>query len=153
MFGSAAAAASSARSISRPVMSPACSTRRLEWPPSRPRSNFPAAPSSRVNFTPQSINRLTTGGPSATIVRHDLLVAQPGAGAQRVLDVQLERVVVAHHGGDPALRVVGAALRAVLLGDDRDASVRGDLEREDQAGDPAADHQEVDVVPGGVHGG
>ena len=38
MSGSRATAASSARLISRPVASAACTMRRCEWPPSRPRS-------------------------------------------------------------------------------------------------------------------
>src|SRR5207253_8108908 len=42
-----------------------------------------------------------------------------------------------------ALRVLGVGIAVVLLGDDHDVRVAGGLEREHQARDAAADHQDV----------
>ena len=49
-------------------------------------------------------------------------VAQPGAGAQRVVDVRLERVVDAPYAGDSALRVGGVGLVARGLGQHRNGA-------------------------------
>ncbi len=78
-----------------------------------------------------------------------LAVAQAGARHQRVLDVQLELVVEPEDAGDAPLRVLGGALRPLPLGEDQHRAVAGDLEGEAEAGDAAAQDQEVDVLAGG----
>ena len=70
-------------------------------------------------------------------------IAQPGAGAQRIVDVRLERVVDAPYAGDSALRVGGVGLVARGLGQHRDGAGLGRLDREHQSGDTAADNQVV----------
>mmetsp|Transcript_37468 Transcript_37468/g.94564 ORF Transcript_37468/g.94564 Transcript_37468/m.94564 type:complete len:260 (-) Transcript_37468:761-1540(-) len=62
MLGCARAVDSSARSISRPVRSAACTTRRLEWPPSLVRCRLPS--SLRVNSAPICTSSSTRAGPS-----------------------------------------------------------------------------------------
>ena len=80
-------------------------------------------------------------------VAHDRLdggaVAQPGAGAQGVLDMRFERIVHAPDAGDPALRVGGVGVGAAGLDQHRDAAARRGLQCEAQTGDPAADYQKV----------
>ena len=73
----------------------------------------------------------------------DVAVAEAGAGDQRVLDVRLEGILRAPHRGDAALRVGGGALRQAVLGQDDDRARLGGLEREGQAGEAAADDQEI----------
>ena len=140
MFGCAATAASSARSISRPVMSLAWRMRRLEWPPSRPRSSSRAPCDSgisrSVNCMPSSISSAMRAGPSCDDRADDRFLAQAGAGLQRVAHVQLERILLARDRGDAALGVVGVGLRAVLLGDDGHAPVRRDFQRKNKPAMP-----------------
>ena len=78
---------------------------------------------------------------------HDLLVAQPRAGAERVPDVILEGVLAGQHRGDPALRPVGGRVGRALLGDDPDAAGVGHPQGEEEARDAGADHQKVEVPP------
>ena len=73
----------------------------------------------------------------------DLAVAEPVAGGQRVLDVQIEAVLLAPDRGDPPLRVPGVRGARLALGDDRDGAARRRLEREGEPGDSAADDEEV----------
>ena len=75
----------------------------------------------------------------------DALVAKARAGFEGVADVHLEGVLLAGDGGDSALGVVGVRLGAVLLGDDGDAPVARDLEREGKSGDAAAEHEIIKV--------
>ena len=76
---------------------------------------------------------------------HRVAVAQPGAGHQRVLHVALDAVVVAQHGGDAALRVLGGALGRLALGEDHHRAVGGGLQGEGEPRDPAAEDEEVEV--------
>jgi hypothetical protein len=138
-------AASSPRSISRPVRSAARTMRRRECPPSRPSES---SPWSSLKCTPQLDQLAHARRPLAHQHVHRVGVAEPRAGDQRVLLVQLGRVVRPERRRDPALRPVGAALGAALLGDDRHRAVRDDLEREEQPRDPAPDHHHV----GAAHG-
>ncbi len=73
MFGSASTAANNVRSISRPVVSWKWRTRRLECPPSRPRSSsvvpFPSGISRSSKCTPSEISSRMRAGPSLTMVR------------------------------------------------------------------------------------
>ena len=74
---------------------------------------------------------------------NDLLVAQSRTGNQRVLHVALERILLACHCGDAALRVVGVRFRPAFFRDDGNRPGVGHLECERQPGDPAA---EDDVI-------
>jgi len=79
----------------------------------------------------------------------DVLVAEAGAGADRVGGVRLEGVLGAPDGRHAALRVRRVALVGAVLGDDRHPPRVGDLKRERQARDAAPDDE---VVPGRVRG-
>ena len=80
-------------------------------------------------------------------IAHDRLdrgpIAQARTRPQRVLDVRLERIIDAPHARDSALRVGGVGLVAGRLGQHRDAADSGGLDREDHAGDAAANYQAV----------
>ena len=149
MFGCAATAASNARSISRPVMSFACRMRRLEWPPSVPRSSS-RAPCDRgisrsVKFHAQLDQLRDARRAFLDDGADDVFLAQARARLQRVAHVQLERILLAGHRRDAALGVVGVRLRAVLLGDDGHAPVRRDLQGERKPRDAAAENEEIEL--------
>ena len=65
-------------------------------------------------------------------------LAQPGAGLERVAHVRLEGVLLARHGRNAALGVVGIGLGAVLLGNDGHAAVRGNFQGERKPRNSAA---------------
>ena len=94
---------------------------------------------------PSSINSAMRAGPSSTIVRTTSSLHKPRAGFERVAHVQLERILLARHRRDAALRVVGVRLRAVFLRDDGHAPVRRDFQREGQPRDAAAEDEEVEL--------
>lgn len=73
----------------------------------------------------------------------DLGFTEAGSCGEGVADVEFERIFRAGDGGDAALGVVGVGFGAILFGDDGDAAVRGDLEREHQAGDTAAEDEVI----------
>ena len=73
----------------------------------------------------------------------DVAVAEAGAGIERVVDVSLEGVLRAPHRGDAALSERGVADREAILGEQRDGAALGRLEREEETGDAAADHERV----------
>ncbi len=83
---------------------------------------------------------------------HRLVVAQAGAGAQRVGQVQVGRVLVAaEHGGHPALGPAGGGLRQLALGQHpegqrgpRRRDGFGETDRGRQPGDAAAQDQDVE---------
>jgi hypothetical protein len=75
--------------------------------------------------------------------RDDDLVAEPGAGDHRVVDMRFRGVVGAQDRGDASLRVLGVRLVAAAFGHDDDLAVLGRVEREREPGDTAADHQKV----------
>ena len=76
---------------------------------------------------------------------HDLGVAQPGPGRQRVGHVGGHRVAAVEHGRDPALGIQGRALLQGSLREHRDLGVLRQLERDAEPRCAAADHQ--DIVP------
>jgi hypothetical protein len=76
-------------------------------------------------------------------------VAKPCPGYERVLDVERQIVVGPEHSGHAPLCVLGVALLAIALGQDEHAAVADRLEGEGQAGDPAAQNQEVHVFARG----
>ena len=78
--------------------------------------------------------------------RHPL-VDEAGAGRERVGDVLLDAVARTDCGSDPALRQCRRSSADRRGGDDRDRA-RRELERAEEAGQPAADdHDVVDAVP------
>src|SRR5208337_1449712 len=115
MLGWAAMAASKARSISRPVISLAWRMRRLEWPPSRPRSNSraPLEISRSVNCIPKAINSEMRGGPSPMMTRN------------------------------AALGIVGVGLGAVLFRHDGHPATLGDFQGERKTRDATPENHEV----------
>ena len=141
-----AQAASRARSTSRPVASLAWATRRREWPPSRVR--WSCSGPFAVELHAERAEPADALRPLAHRDLDRLALAEAGAGDQGVLDVELEAVVGAEHRGDAALGVLGGALGALPLGEDQHRAVAGGLEGEGEAGDAAAQHQEVDLLAG-----
>jgi hypothetical protein len=75
-------------------------------------------------------------------------VAQAGAGDERVVDVRLQAVAFAQHRGDAALRPSAGAVGQRALGDDRHAVRRRQVQRGAQAGEAAADDEDVEVEGG-----
>jgi len=70
------------------------------------------------------------------------------AGDDGVLDVGVHRVQRVQHGAHAALRILGAAVARGALGHHRHAAVLGHLERVGQAGDAAAQDQEIEGARG-----
>jgi len=73
----------------------------------------------------------------------DGAVAEAGAGGEGVLDVVLEAVLGRAHGGDAALGVGAVALLDAVLGDHQHPEVGRGGQGGAQAGDAAADDQQV----------
>ncbi len=71
----------------------------------------------------------------------------PGAGTERVLEVEGNVVVGGHRHGHPSLGIAGVALGGLVLGDDQDAPVPSQLEGGPEARDPRTQHQEVRFQP------
>ena len=138
----------SVRPISRPVASPACSTRRTLCAASRPSAGRPSAP--RSNCAPHSSSSRTYVRSRFDQHRDRRLVAEAVAGAHGVGGVQRRRVVVAHRRRDAALRVAGVALGRFGLGEDQDAAGRRQTDRRAQPGDTAADDEKIWRVHAGV---
>ena len=132
--GSARTRSQSTRPISRPVASPACSTRRTlcrrfaaERGPAVGGEVEPRAPRDQLAHV------------ARPVLHEDAdrrFVAQPVAGAHRVLGVQRRAVVVADRRGDAALRVAGVAFGRLGLGEDEHAADRRQADGGAQAGDP-----------------
>jgi hypothetical protein len=78
---------------------------------------------------------------------HGVDVAQAGAGLERVGQVEVGRVLVGREdGGDAALGPAGGRLVQVGLGQDPDpqAGATGGADGGREAGDPAAEDEEVE---------
>ena len=112
----------SARPISRPVASAACSTRRALCAASMRKRELAVgiaiearAPLDQLADVARAVLDEHLHGP---------LVAQPVAGGDRVGGVQRRRIVGADRGGDAALRVAGVALAWLRLGQDRGRGLR-----------------------------
>src|SRR5690606_20459901 len=74
---------------------------------------------------------------------HRPAVAEPGARHERVPYVVLGVVVSAEHGRDPAARIVGVRVGALLLGQQQHLALLRHLEREGEPGDAASQHEHV----------
>ena len=75
-------------------------------------------------------------------------VAQAGSCFERVLDVKLERILVARHASDPTLRPGGIGVGALALGNHRDRSMGCRLQGKSQPGNTAADDDEIVFLHG-----
>ena len=71
------------------------------------------------------------------------LVHQPRARRQRIAQVQFGIVVGANGGGQPTLGIAGIALAERRLGHQDDAQAGGQIERDGQPGDAAADDSDI----------
>lgn len=154
--GWAPTASQSARWISRPVTSSACTMRLALWPPSRVRCRVPSA--LRVNAAPISASSSTRGAASRHTTSTALWgvcligisshvcapwIVEVGASLEGVANVGVDAVIGIEHGAHAALGVLGAALVDLGLGDDGDAAVLGGFQGKGQASDAAADDQKV----------
>src|SRR5438105_746028 len=74
------------------------------------------------------------------------LATQARAGDERVLYVLVQAVLGGEHGRDTALRMGSVRLRAPPLGQHGDGPMPGRLQGEGEAGDAAAQDQEVGLV-------
>jgi hypothetical protein len=148
IWGRSSQAARRARSISRPVMSPACTMRRRVWPPSRTEVELPVGPG--VEMCAQ---RRQLADPLRALAhgdRHRLGVVQTRPGVHGVRHVLLEAVPLREDGGHSPLCIHGVALGAAALGEDRHRSTPCGLESERQASHTAAEHQEVEPLGHGT---
>ena len=140
-------AATSARSISAPVASPpACTTRASEWPPSRASSSrSPSGAGLGVEVRAERGELADPVGAFGHEHLHGLDVAEPGAGGERVGEVQLGRVGRGQRGRDAALRVPRRRERQLALRQhDRRQPLPSGLERGRETGDAAPEHENVD---------
>ena len=148
MLGCAATSALSSRRIRRPVaLPPACATRRRECPPSSPSARFPSRSAS--NVTP---SRSRSRKRARRLLDQDARrggADDPAAGGDRVLEMELRRVVGRERGREPALGPVRRGLGQRAGGDQRDlrALARGG-QRGVEPGRAGAHDDEV----GPVHG-
>ena len=84
--------------------------------------------------------------PGRAVFHHQpdhVLMAEAGAGTQGVLDMQLEGIFGGQHRGDAALGQVGGGIDPGLLGDQGDLTQARGLQGEGEAGNAAADNQEI----------
>ena len=72
-----------------------------------------------------------------------LVVIEECARHNGVIDMVLDRVGLVKHRANATLGVLRAALVGIVLGDDGHVAVLSRLEGVSQAGDAAADYQEV----------
>jgi hypothetical protein len=73
----------------------------------------------------------------------DFRVVQAGAGDECVLDMRFDVVGRRKHRGNAALGVVAGAFDQLFLGDEPDPLAVGNVQGEGQAGQPAANDQDV----------
>src|SRR5581483_4438861 len=88
----------------------------------------------------QFANALRTFGHNGA---HDRLVTQAGAGFKRISHMQLERIFIARHAGDPALRPRCVRVGAFAFRYHSHRPVLCRFQCKTQAGDTAADHHEI----------
>ncbi len=146
MRGSSAASAESWRTTRRPVaLPPACTTRRTEWPPSRPSARCPKRSASKR--TPSACRSRTRSGASRTSDLGGRAPHQRAAGELGVAQVQLEAVVGGERGREAALRPVARGLRQRRGRDQHHvrALARG-AQRRVQPGCARAHHGDVGLV-------
>src|SRR5438132_1112847 len=74
---------------------------------------------------------------------HDRFVTQAGARFERIAHVQLERIFIARHAGDTTLRPGSVCIGALAFCDYNDRPMLCRFQCKTQAGDTAADHDEI----------
>ena len=128
-------AATSARWISAPVASPpACDDPVAMMPALTGQLESPPEPVSKLRPERRSA-RAAPSGPSVTRTPDSVLVAQAGAGDQRVVEVLIRGVAGSDRGGDPALGPSRRAGREDVLGHDQHAAELAGPQRGRQPGD------------------
>ena len=131
-------------SISLPVTSWTCRTRRFECPPSRPRSNSRCPETSRSSkCNPDSTNSRIRAGPSVMIVRNDCLVAKARARCQCVAHMQLEESSPLVTQAMPPCAHAVLLPRLCVSCHDCDRPVTGRFQSETQSGNTAADDDKI----------
>ena len=69
-----------------------------------------------VEVDPVLEQRVDRARSASDDVPHDLLVAEPGTGLDRVLSVKVVAIIISEYCGYPALRIVCVRLSLLLLG-------------------------------------
>ena len=69
---------------------------------------------------------------------NDLFLAQAGSCLQGILNVEFNRILFARHCRDPSLGIVCVGFGAILLGNNRHATSRRDLQGKGKSSDAAA---------------
>ena len=75
-----------------------------------------------------------------------LFLTQASPGFQSVAHVHLEGILLAGHGGDPALGIVGVGFGAVLLRNDCHPAARRHIQSKGEPGNAAAENQEIEMT-------
>ena len=146
MRGSATTSAESWRTTRRPVaLPPACTTRRTEWPPSRPSARRPELSASKR--TPSACRSRTHSGASRDEDLGRRAAHEPAPGELGVAQVQLGAVVGRERRREASLRPVAGGLRQRRGGDEHDGGVlaRG-AQRGVQPGRARADDCDVGLT-------
>src|SRR5207253_1972217 len=73
-----------------------------------------------------------------------VFTAEAGAGSERVLLMERHIVIARHGPGNTTLRIVAVRFGPVFFGKDQGVAVPGCQEGVGEAGDPAADYEEVE---------
>jgi len=94
-----------------------------------------------VNGTPWCDQPVDGGLAVLDHVTRDGFIAQAGTGGEGVLNMRIQRIVFAQHGGNPALRPAARAVQQGLFGDQPDFLAFGQLDGQRQSGQAAADNQ------------
>src|SRR6266496_1496944 len=74
---------------------------------------------------------------------YDSFVTQTRSRLKRVTHMQFKRIFIARHAGDPALRPSGVCVRAFAFRHHSHRAVHCHFQCKTQAGDTAADHDEI----------
>src|SRR6266576_3180011 len=74
---------------------------------------------------------------------HNRLVTQTSASFERIANVQLQRIFIARHAGDPTLRPGGICIGAFAFRYNSYRSALCRFQCKTQAGDTAANHHEI----------
>lgn len=77
---------------------------------------------------------------------NDVRMTQTVPGVERVLDVQLKRIIGTEYRSYPALCIVGTRLKLVLLGHHGNGATFGGLQSKSKAGNAAADHKQIKLM-------
>ncbi len=115
----------------KPDLSAANQVRLIFMPPKGRTATEPSG--SRLQGQPQCSSWMQFLGCFLDEVLDGVLVAQPVAAADRVVEVQIKAVVGLDHAGRPAFGCAGVAAHGVDLRDQRDAQLRVGLGEGDRS--------------------